>query len=39
MNEIEFHGFGNLLICLWKSFEKVLEIFLKEFVQTLSINP
>ena len=26
-SENEFHGFGNLVIWLWKSFGKVLEIF------------
>ena len=31
-NENEYHCFGNLVICIWKSFEKVIEIFLKEFV-------
>ena len=36
-NENEFHCFGNLVIWLWKSFGKVLELILKEFVQTLLI--
>ena len=36
-NENEFHGFGNLVIWLWKSFGKVLELILKEFVQALLI--
>ena len=26
-NENEFHGFGNLVILIWNSFRKVLEIF------------
>ena len=33
-NKNEFHGFGNLILWLWKSVEKVLKIFLKKFVQT-----
>ena len=34
-NGNEFHGFGNLVIWIWKSSEKVLESLLKEFVRTL----
>ena len=30
-----YHGFGNLVIWLWKFVGKFLEIFLKEFVRTL----
>ena len=30
-NENEFHGFGNLVIWVWKSFGKVLEIWLFGF--------
>ena len=33
-NKNEFYGFGNLVICLWKSFGT----FLKEFVQTLQYS-
>jgi len=29
-----FHGFGNLVIWLWKTVGEVLEIFLKKSVRT-----
>ena len=34
-NENEFHGFENIVIWLWKSFGKVLEICLKVFVRIM----
>ena len=37
-NRNEFHGYGNLIICLLKGIGKVMEIFLKEFVLTLSFH-
>ena len=36
-NENKFYDFGNLVIWLWKSFGKVVEIFLKEFVRSLHL--
>ena len=32
------HGFGSLVILIWKSFGNSLEIFLKEFFQILVIR-
>ena len=40
-NKNEFHCFGNLVVCLWKSSEKSLEIFLRSlydsFIKTMYI--
>ena len=33
--KIEFHGFSNLVIWLWKNVGKALETFLKDSVRTL----
>jgi len=33
-HEHVFHGFGNLVIWLWKTVGEVLEIFLKKSVRT-----
>ena len=38
-NENMLRGFGNLVIWLWKSCGKVVEIFMKVFVRTLEVNP